>query len=303
MGGWLVDWVDWRTIFLINLPVGALALLLASRCLKEDAHPGHLPLDWFGAVSATLGLAGLTWALTVAAERGLDAAVAPVLVCAVVVLVVFVVVERTRPDRAMLPMSLFAAPGFTGLNLLTLFLYGALGALFVLVPFVLIQAAGYSATAAGAALFPLPVMIALGSPVMGRLAGKTGPRWPLTIGPLIVSAGFVLATRIGSGSNYWLTTFPAVLVIAVGMAVAVAPLTTSVLSSVDRQHTGIASGFNSAVARLGGLIATALLGALLSARGGALVEDARRAAIVCAAAALASAICGFLLTGAGSKGA
>lgn len=302
LGGWLVDQVNWRTIFLINVPVGALALFLASRCLGDDANPGRPPLDLFGAVSATLGLAGLTWVLTVAGERGFDATVAPVLAISVVVLVVFVVVERTRPAQAMLPMSLFGSQSFAGLNLLTLFLYGALGALFVLVPFVLIQAAGYSATAAGAALFPLPVAIAIGSPVMGGLAAKVGPRWPLTLGPLIVSGGFVLAMRIGPGGSYWLTTFPAMIVIAVGMAVAVAPLTTSVLSAVDRQHTGIASGFNSAVARLGGLIATALLGAVLSARGAALVEGFQGAALACALASLAAGICGFLfVNGAGTK--
>jgi EmrB/QacA subfamily drug resistance transporter len=294
LGGWLVDSINWRTIFLINLPVGALALFLASRCLANEANPRHPPLDVVGAVSATLGLAGLAWALTVTSARGADATVALVLVCAVAVLCLFVAVERSRPARAMLPMSLFGSRSFVGLNLLTLFLYGALGALFVLLPFVLIQAAGYSATAAGASLVPLPVVIAIGSPLMGRLAGRAGARWPLTLGPLIAAAGFLLMIRIGPGGNYWMTTFPAVLVIAAGMAVAVAPLTTSVLSTVDRQHSGLASGFNSAVARLGGLVATALLGAALSARDLALVEAFHRAAIVCSLAALAAGIFGFL---------
>jgi predicted MFS family arabinose efflux permease len=129
---------------------------------------------------------------------------------------------------------------------------------------------------------------------MGRLAGKLGARLPLTLGPVIVAAGFLLATRIGPATSYWTTTLPAVLVIAAGMAGAVAPLTTAVLSSVDQQHTGLASGFNSAVARLGGLIATALLGALLSARGIALVEAFHGAAIACGLAALAAGIFGFL---------
>jgi EmrB/QacA subfamily drug resistance transporter len=294
LGGWLIDVIGWRMIFLINIPIAALALLLASRCLVNDTDPAPPTLDLAGAALATLGLAGLTWGLTHAGTVGLDLAAAAALGASLVVLGLLLMVETRRADEAMLPVSLFASPGFAGLNLLTLFLYGALGALLVILPFVLIQAAGYSATAAGAALLPLPVVIALGSPLMGRLAGKLGARLPLTLGPVIVAAGFLLATRIGPATSYWTTTLPAVLVIAAGMAGAVAPLTTAVLSSVDQQHTGLASGFNSAVARLGGLIATALLGALLSARGIALVEAFHGAAIACGLAALAAGIFGFL---------
>jgi predicted MFS family arabinose efflux permease len=207
----------------------------------------------------------------------------------------FLVVERRRGQQAMLPLSLFGSRSFVALNLLTFLLYGALGALMVLVPFVLIEAAGYSATAAGAALFPLPVAIALASPAMGRLAGKTGPRLPLTLGPALVAGGFLLALRIDGSGSYWSTTLPAVLAIALGMATAVAPLTTAVLSSVEARSTGVASGFNSAVARSGGLIAIALLGVVLSARGGALLVAFHMAALVAGAAALAAGVCAFVL--------
>jgi predicted MFS family arabinose efflux permease len=210
------------------------------------------------------------------------------------VLGLFAVVEKRKRGKAMLPVSLFGSRSFVGLNLLTLFLYAALGALLVLVPFVLIQAAGYSATAAGAALLPLPAAIAIGSPAMGRVASKIGPRFPLTLGPAIVAAGFLLATRIGAGGSYWTSVLPALLVIAVGMAVAVAPLTTAVLSSVGSQDTGLASGFNSAVARLGGLVATALLGAVLSARGEVLIGAFHLAALVCAVASLVAGVFGFV---------
>jgi EmrB/QacA subfamily drug resistance transporter len=294
LGGWLIDSIGWRMIFLINIPIAALALLLASRCLVNDADPSPPALDMAGATLATLGLAGLTWGLTRAGQAGLDLTGGAALGAGILMLGLMLAVEIRRGDMAMLPVSLFRSPGFTGLNSLTLFLYGALGALLVLLPFVLIQVAGYSATAAGAALIPLPVVIAAGSPLMGRIAGKIGPRWPLTFGPLIVAAGFLLAGRIGPGGSYWATTLPAMLVVALGMAGAVAPLTAAVLSSVDREHTGLASGFNSAVARLGGLVSTALLGGVLSARGAALVESFHVAMLACGVAALAAGAFGFI---------
>ena len=207
----------------------------------------------------------------------------------------FVWVEKRRGDRAMMPLAMFGGPSFVGLTLLTGLLYGALGALFVLVPYVLIQAAGYSGTEAGAALLPLPLLIALLSPAMGALAGKVGSRAPLSLGPLVVACGFGLAMRIGPGGEYWTTVFPAIVVIALGMAGAVAPLTTAVLASVDRRHTGSASGFNSAVARTGGLVATALLGAVLAARGPELVAGFRAAAAACALASLGAGASAFLL--------
>jgi EmrB/QacA subfamily drug resistance transporter len=295
LGGWLIDWVNWRAIFLINLPLAGLALFLATRCLGNEPRPAQSGLDMAGSVLATLGLAGLTWGLTQASSRGrMDTVAAATTGAGVAVLCLFAVVEKRKLGRAMLPMSLFGSRSFVGLNLLTLFLYAALGALLVLVPFLLIQAAGYSATAAGAALLPLPAAIAIGSPAMGRVASKIGPRYPLTLGPVIVAAGFLLATRIGAGDSYWTTVLPALLVIAVGMAVAVAPLTTAVLSSVGPQDTGLASGFNSAVARLGGLVATALLGAVLSAQGEALVGAFHIAALVCAVASLVAGVFGFV---------
>jgi EmrB/QacA subfamily drug resistance transporter len=288
VGGWLVDAVGWRTIFLINLPIAGLVLLLAARCLRDEPAQAHPPLDLGGAGLATAGLAALTWGLTAAAPWTLG--------CGVALLCGFVLLERRRADRAMLPASLFGARGFVSLNLLTLFLYGALGALFVMLPFVLIEAAGYSAIRAGAALLPLPLVIAAGSPLMGRLGGHIAPRLPLALGPLAVVLGFVLMLRIDAGAGYWSATLPAVFVVALGMALAVAPLTTTVLSSVDARHTGLASGFNSAVARLGGLVGTALLGSLLSG-GPALVRHFHVAALACAVAALVAGGFGFVGTG------
>jgi predicted MFS family arabinose efflux permease len=159
----------------------------------------------------------------------------------------------------------------------------------------LIQAGGYSSLAAGAAMLPLPILIAIGSPLMGRVAARIGPRWPLTVGPCLVAVGFVLALRIGDGGLYWTSVLPMVLLLSFGMAVAVAPLTTAVLEAVDRRHTGTASGLNSAVARTGGLVATALLGAVLGRQGAALVAAFHAAALVGAAGALAAGLSAFLL--------
>jgi predicted MFS family arabinose efflux permease len=216
---------------------------------------------------------------------------------AVALLIAFVAAEKQRGDGAMMPLGLFASRGFIGLTLLTLFLYGALGALFVLIPYVLINAAAYVGTAAGAALLPLPLLLAVGSPLMGRLAAKIGPRLPLSIGPLVVAVGFLLAFRIGLSANYWTDVMPAILVIAIGMSGAVAPLTTAVLSSVDARHTGSASGFNSAVARTGGLIATALLGSVLAAQGEQLIASFRVAMLAGALACVAASISAFVLLG------
>jgi MFS family permease len=171
----------------------------------------------------------------------------------------------------------------------------------VLVPYLLIVGEGYSGTAAGAALLPFPLIIAVVSPLIGQVAGRIGSRWPLTLGPLGVAAGFVLMVRI-PGGGYWTTVFPAVTVMAIGMAGAVAPLTTAVLSSVDARHTGSASGFNSAVSRAGGLIATALLGAVLASRGEQLAQDFRTAALIGAAAALAASASAFFLLADSKKG-
>ncbi len=292
-GGELIDLAGWRTIFLINLPVAALALLLGARLPRDGPVPAARRLDVKGAALAGAGLASFTWGLTLASAGGAGGAAMLAIAAGAAVLVLLVAVEKGAGADAMLPLALFASPSFVGLNLLTLLLYGALSALLVAVPFVLIEAGGYSATAAGAALLPLPLVIALGSASMGRVAGKIGARLPLTVAPAIVAGGFFLALRIDAGGSYWTTTLPALLLVSAGMAGAVAPLTTAVLAGVAPAHTGIASGFNSAVARLGGLVATALLGQLLSARGASLVPAFHGAMVVAGLASLVAALCAF----------
>jgi EmrB/QacA subfamily drug resistance transporter len=294
LGGWLIDTVGWRTVFYINLPIAALAMLLGWRYLTIPRGDKPVALDPAGALLASAGLGCLTWGLAAAsAEKGVTVASGAAMAAGVLVLLAFLWVERRTGDKAMLPLALFGSGSFSGLNLMTFLLYGALGALMLLVPYVLIQALQYSAKQAGAALLPFPIVLAIGSPLMGRVAGSHGSRLPLSVGALIVAGGFLLGTRIGTG-GYAASVLPAILAIAVGMACVAAPLTTAVLSSVDGNHTGIASGFNSAVARGGGLIATALLGVVLTAQGRALLAPFHAAMVVCAATALAASICAFV---------
>jgi hypothetical protein len=185
----------------------------------------------------------------------------------------------------MMPLGLFGSRCFSGLNLLTFLLYGAFGAAMLLIPYVLITSGGYSPVQAGLAMLPLPILMTSLSPTMGSLAATTGPRLPLTVGPLVVGAGLCLAILAHADSRYWTGIFPMILVSAAGMTIAVAPLTSSVLGSVEEQHVAMASGFNSAVARTGGLIATALLGSVLASKGETLFREFHWAMFASAAVA------------------
>jgi EmrB/QacA subfamily drug resistance transporter len=298
LGGWLIDVGSWRAIFLLNLPLAAGAIALAWGFVPADRGQRQQPLDGAGGLFATFGLGALTWALTVGS--GAQGWTVPALLAAgaaVCLLLVFLRLEGARGERAMMPLGLFASRRFVGLTVFTFLLYGALGELFVLVPYFLISAQGYSATAAGASLIPLPLILTVSSPFAGALGSRIGPRVPLTLGPIVVAIGFLLALRIGAGANYWTAVLPMIIVIGLGMSAAVAPLTTAVLTSVDSRHTGSASGLNSAVARTGGLVATALLGAVLGAAGAQLVTAFHVAMILGAAASGLAALSAFALLG------
>jgi EmrB/QacA subfamily drug resistance transporter len=297
-GGWLIDAVGWRSMFVVNLPIALGALYLGARYV-EDLPPKRVqPLDNIGALLATVGLAAMTWGLTLdSAAHGWSAlAVAGSLIGAIV-MAIFVAVERKRKAAAMVPVLLFASREFTGLSLVTFLLYGAHGILLVLLPYLLIDLKQYSATQAGAALLPMPFVIALTAPTMGRLAANIGARLPLTIGPTVVAAGFLLAMGIPSGTSYWMAILPSMLLLSLGMAGAVAPLTTAVLASVEPSHSGVAAGLNSALARTGGLLATALASAVLVSHGAALAGTFRWAMALGAATSAAAGACAFIWLG------
>lgn len=300
LSGWLVETIGWRAIFLINLPVGAAAMLVAWRFVTESRNPeGSARLDWSGALLATAALGMLAWALTAASEPGRsDALPGSVAGLGTLLLGLFVWVEWRRGDAALMPFGLFSTRTFAGLTLLTFFLYAALGGLIVILPFLLIRVGGYSAIGAGAAMLPVPLLIGIGSRLMGGVAAKIGGRLPLSLGAAIVAVGLALFLRVTAEDiDYWTKVLPAIVVVACGMAVSVAPLTTSVIASVDSAHVGVASGFNSAVARIGGLIATALLGFVFASQGSRadFVAAVHVAAMTGAAFALVASVSAFLL--------
>ena len=298
LGGWLVTNVGWPAIFYINLPLALGAILLALRFVAESKEPGGGRTDYAGALFATAGLGGLTYALTLwSATRHFTNEALITLAGGVIMLAAFLWVEWRRGNKAMMPLALFGGRCFSGLNLLTFLLYGAFGAAMLLIPYVLITSGGYSPVQAGLALLPMPVLMTAVSPTMGGLAARIGPRIPLTVGPLIVALGMAMSRLMEPDSGYWVGAFPTVLVLALGMTIAVAPLTASVLGSVEERHVAMASGFNSAVARTGGLIATALLGAVLASQGEQLFAGFHTAMFISAGAAAVASMVALTMLG------
>jgi MFS family permease len=257
--------VGWRSIFWINPPLALAAAVLALRYMPESRDEEARGLDWLGAALAGSGLAAVTWGLTAGPDRGwLDGAVLAALIGGAGLLAAFVV-SQARERAPMMPLSLYRSRAFSGANILTLLLYFALGGALFFLPFDLIRVHGWSAAEAGAALLPFSLIMGLFSSFAGRLADRIGPRLPLTIGPILAGLGLWGLGLPDPGSSYWTGVLPALIVTAVGMTLAVGPLTATVMGAVEPRHVGVASGVNNAVARVAGLLAIAGLGVLLSA--------------------------------------
>ncbi|MFJ5550903.1 MFS transporter [Streptomyces sp. NPDC093225] len=257
LGGWLVDGPGWRWVFLINVPVAALCAAVSVRHVPESRDPAaHGRFDVLGAALGAVSLALLTYALIEAAQA--TAAVVVAGAAGLASAVAFWWVERRRPN-AMLPPDIFASRQFTAVNLVTLCVYAAFGGFFFLSVLQLQVVVGYSALGAGAALLPTTVLMLLFSSRAGALGERIGPRLPLTVGPLLCAAGMLLMVRTGPGASYVQDVLPAMLTLGLGMVTLVAPLTATVLASVDPGRAGLASGINNAAARAAGLIAVAAL--------------------------------------------
>ncbi|HTC93167.1 MAG TPA: MFS transporter [Terriglobales bacterium] len=263
LGGWLVEHASWRWAFFINLPIAAVVMAISLWRIPESRSTITARIDWAGALLATFALGGLVNGFLESVNLGWSN---PLVLGSLIVgfgcLVALVFVEA-RVTSPMVPLTLFKSRSFSGANLLTLFLYAAIGIFFFLLPLNLIQVQRYSASAAGAAILPLILLMFLLSRWAGGLVAHYGPRGPLTIGPLITAMGFVLFTLPSVGNSYWRSFFPALIVLGFGMTVTVAPLTTVVMNSVDQDRVGTASGINNAVARVAGVLAIAVLGIVM----------------------------------------
>ena len=303
LGGYMIDAVSWRMIFLINVPLGLAVMVIAARHVPETrgVRQEGARLDLAGAALAALGLAALTWALTEAAGRGWgDAAVLLAALVGAALLAGFVL-RQARARAPMVPLSMFRSRGFSASNAVTFVVYAALSASLFLVPIQLQQVTGYSALQAGAALFPLTLVMLVFSARAGRLAQRIGPRLPMSLGPLLAGAGMAGLARVGDDAAYLVDLLPPLLVYAAGLALTVAPLTATVMASAPEQLAGIASAVNNTVARVAGLIAVALVPVLAGISGAdyrdpaAFSDGYQRGILIAAALSAAGGVLALLL--------
>jgi EmrB/QacA subfamily drug resistance transporter len=306
LGGWIVQAVGWRWVFLLNLPLAVIVIVVAQRHVPETYDPSvRGRFDVAGAVLTATALAGITYALIQAPSARGPAAPVAAAVIGVAAAAAFVEVERRRgrpgsPVEPMVPLGIFRSRQFTAVNVVTFVVYAALGGVLFLLVLQLQVVLGYTPLAAGTSLLPFTLLMLALSARAGVLAQRIGPRWPMTAGTAVCAVGVLLMTRIGPHSSYPADVLPAVVVFGLGLSMTVAPLTATVLASADVRHAGLASGVNNAVARAAGLLAVAGLPAVAGLTAASYHAPAafssgfRTAMLVCAALLAASAVLSVL---------
>jgi EmrB/QacA subfamily drug resistance transporter len=298
VGGWLIDAASWRLVFLINVPLAAIAVAVTLRHVPETRdEEADRRLDFAGAAALSLGLAGLVYAVIEGSGRGSEPAVMTAAVVGMVAIVVFVLVE-VRSAHPMVPLSVFRSRQFSGANAVTFVVYAALGATTFLLVLHLQQDLHYSALEAGASLLPVTLLMFAFSARSGALAQRIGPRWPMTVGALVVAAGLALLAGVEPGDAYATGVLPGVLVLGVGLTLTVAPLTATVLAAIEDRHAGVGAAINNAIARIAGLLAIAVLPAAAGLGSGAigrvgLTQGFRQAMLLAATLAAAGGAIAF----------
>jgi EmrB/QacA subfamily drug resistance transporter len=292
VGGYLLAIASWRWVFFINIPVAAAVLVLTARHVPETRDPTATHhIDVPGATLGVVFLAGLTYGFIEGPARSWgDPLVIAAFVAAALAAPAFLLVEGRSADP-MLPLNLFRVRQFRGANLVTFVVYGALGGALFLLPVELQVVAHYSPLNSGLALLPVTVIMLVFSARSGQLSARIGPRLQMSVGPLLVGAGIALLARATTPGSYWVQVFPAVLLFGAGLAVTVAPLTSTAMGAAPAEHSGIASAVNNTVARAAGLFAVALLPALSGLSGAAGLMPAELAAGFRTAVLIAGAAC------------
>jgi EmrB/QacA subfamily drug resistance transporter len=289
LGGWLIDSVSWRWIFLINPLLAIGPIVIARTFVAETLDPQARPVDYVGGVLLSVGLGGLVWALIEGPSRSWPLAAVISGFVGVVGLVVFLWHQRSA-THPMVPLPLFASRTFSGANAATFVIWGALGAVFFLLTLRLQNDLGYSALEAGAATMPITVLLALFAAQGGALAQRIGARIPLIIGPLVIGAGFALLSLVRPGRSYVSAVFPGVVIFGVGLVLTVAPLTATVLGAVGDRYVGIGSAINNAVSRLASLLVIAVVPTLAGISGSSVAGGFANAMWICSGLCVAGAI-------------
>ncbi|MGY2849650.1 hypothetical protein BSN85_05200 [Bradyrhizobium brasilense] len=296
IAGAILDHGSWRTTFLMLLPVVVGALAVGAAWIPKDTPTGQARVDVGGAILSTIGLGGLGAGLTsLTNDSALNIGVVVTLIVGLGGLAGLIVSQRRSGDKALLPPSLFVSRSVVGANLFTAFLYGAFTVTLTLIPFVMIRGAHLPTLLAGLAFIPLQVLITVISPLAGMLCRRFGRRLPLFAGGAVAALGCATALRIGPNATYWTDIFPSILLLALGMSLAIAPLTTLVLTSVEPDRAGTASGVNGAVSRAGSLFAIALLGGVLQQGGPQLFQGFHMAMAVAAVACVLATLAVFII--------